>query len=274
MAKRKIYNTEGQNINEPGIDDFTFEDDDDFSFEDIPEESTGYTVEPEPEVDAIRNQKKQGKQKKKKKKVESKYQRQKINLHQIPLTKILSIIGCIGLGIGILWSLISPTMQGNSLVDRVESQEDKAIKQATDTIENDTKAILNELPVSKLELRDNLIRLGHTNAQAQELISKITTDQYDEEGIISKRIDLYLEATGFSEKGLAGRLVADGFDREKVLAVLAKRTDINYIKEAQKRGATYLEDHVVKKDAMIKALLEDGFTQETIDKSITGIACD
>lgn len=267
MAKRKIYNAEVKNTNEPVVDDFTFEDqEDDFTFDDLDvEEDIEYHAEPE----QTRIDPKQAN-----KKVESKYQRQKINLHQIPLTKILSIIGCIGLGIGILWSFVSPSMKGSSLVDRVESQQDKAIKQATDSIENDTKAILKELPVSKIELRDNLISLGHTNAQAQELISKITADEYDEEGIISKRIDLYLEATGFSEKGLAGRLVADGFDREKVLAVIAKRTEIDYVKEAQKRGATYLEDHIVKKDAMIQALLEDGFTQETIDQAITGIACD
>lgn len=268
MAKRKIYNAEVQNTNEPVVDDFTFEDQgDDFTFDDldVEEDIEEYTTEPE----QTRIDPKQAN-----KKVESKYQRQKINLHQIPLTKILSIIGCIGLGIGILWSFVSPSMKGSSLADRVESQQDKAIKQATDSIENDTKAILKELPVSKIELRDNLISLGHTNAQAQELISKITAEEYDEEGIISKRIDLYLEATGFSEKGLAGRLVADGFDREKVLAVIAKRRDIDYVKEAQKRGATYLEDHIVKKDVMIKALLEDGFTQETIDQAITGIACD
>lgn len=182
---------------------------------------------------------------------------------------ITGIVG--GWGISNLFKSGSP--KSSSIEERLLAPNEDAIKQTDTEPENDLDQLIEVFPYSRSELVRCLVNLGHTEATAIKAVEGYT--KYDEQTMAQNRIDIYLESSGFSSKGLSGRLIADGFEQSQAVnAVKAKSAEIDYTEQAKKRGYSYLEYRVVDSQTMRKALEEDGFTKEDIEKAIKELPCD
>lgn len=203
--------------------------------------------------------------------------RQKNNkpIEKPKLTTILIVVVLVGLCGGWILSLFTngDTSKGDDISNRVADQSNQAIKSTNEDPQKDIATLLKDIPFSKSELKSALIALGHSDATASQAIE--TMKGYEEPEIISRRIALYLEASGFSSKGLAGRLIADGFDQKTAIEVLSeKNKTIDYTEQAKRRGYGYLEYRVVTTSQMRDALVADGFTKEDVEKALKELPCD
>lgn len=182
------------------------------------------------------------------------------------------ITGVVG-GWGISNLFKSEGSKPSSIEERLLAPNEDAIKQTDTEPDNDIDQLIEVFPYSRSELGRCLVTLGHTEATAIKAVEGYT--KYDEETMAQKRIDIYLQSSGFSSKGLSGRLIADGFEQSKAVnAVKAKSSEIDYAEQAKKRGYSYLEYRVVDSQTMRKALEEDGFTKEDIEKAMKELPCD
>lgn len=251
---------------EEDVDDFIFEEDDfTFDFEDDtePESKPEKPARPAKQERPAKQPKSQAQSKPKKK-----------TKHTMKTVRI-AIAGVLLIGITISLFIFKPEKDTSTILSRLDEQSGVNIKQASSDINEDIKELMKLNPYSRTELKGMLIELGHSEAQAEDGIQKASDEVYNEEEQINKRIDIYLKATGFSSKGLAGRLIADGFDQRTSMEVLARKSkEIDYAEQAKKRGYSYLEYHVVSDKKMREALKEDGFTDEAIEKAIKELPCD
>lgn len=221
----------------------------------------------------IQDRPKQQKQPRKSKPVRQKTERQakKTRLRNIILgIAIVSLLG------GLLLSNLAGKTNSNTGMDnisqRVADQKDTNIKSTNEDPQADIIDLLAVVPFSRSELINALIALGHSQSTASEAVN---ASGYDDKEVAKQRIDLYLEATGFSSKGLAGRLIADGFDQTKAMEALAeKNKEIDYVEQAKRRGYSYLENYVLNQQQMHDALAEDGFTEEDITKVLAELPLD